>query len=118
MTAWSSSPLRGCSTRRQLTRSYGSNLKDGVVANTLSQEDNVRQVVGKVQRGEADAAVVYSTDAIPQIRDQLHIMQVPDPLETLAAYPIAADGTCRWSGASSCATQSGAVISPRPCATA
>jgi ABC-type Fe3+ transport system substrate-binding protein len=55
----------------------------------VSKEDNVRQVVSKVQLGEADAAVVYSTDATPQVRDQLQIIQVPDPLQTLATYPIA-----------------------------
>jgi molybdate transport system substrate-binding protein len=42
-----------------------------------------------VQLGEADAAVVYSTDATPQVRDQLHIIQVPDAYQVLAAYPIA-----------------------------
>jgi hypothetical protein len=60
-----------------------------VVANTVSQEDNVRQVVSKVQLGEADAAIVYSTDPTPQVRDQLNIIQVPDPLQTFASYPIA-----------------------------
>jgi molybdate transport system substrate-binding protein len=68
---------------------YGADFKTRVVANTVSQEDNVRQVVSKVQLGEADAAVVYSTDATPQVRDQLQIIQVPDPLQTLATYPIA-----------------------------
>src|SRR6185295_8093482 len=68
---------------------YGADFKAKVVANTVSQEDNVRQVVAKVQLGEADAAVVYSTDATPQVRDQLQILQVPDPLQTLATYPIA-----------------------------
>jgi len=34
-------------------------------------------------------AIVYSTDATPQVRDQLQIIQVPDPLQTLATYPIA-----------------------------
>ncbi len=68
---------------------YGADFKSKVVANTVSQEDNVRQVVSKVQLGEADAAVVYSTDATPQVRDQLQIIQVPDPLQTLATYPIA-----------------------------
>jgi molybdate transport system substrate-binding protein len=69
--------------------SYGPGFKDRVMANTVSQEDNVRQVVSKVQLGEADAAIVYSTDATPQVRDQLQIIQVPDPLQTLATYPIA-----------------------------
>ena len=69
---------------------YGSDFKSKVETNTVSKEDNVRQVVSKVQLGEADAAVVYSTDATPQVRDQLQIIQVPDPLQTLATYPIAA----------------------------
>jgi molybdate transport system substrate-binding protein len=69
--------------------SYGPGFKDKVVANTVSQEENVRQVVSKVQLGEADAAIVYSTDVTPRVRDQLAIIQVPDPLQTLASYPIA-----------------------------
>jgi molybdate transport system substrate-binding protein len=68
---------------------YGSDFKARVQANTVSQEDNVRQVVSKVQLGEADAAIVYSTDATPQVRDQLNIIDVPDPIQTLASYPIA-----------------------------
>jgi molybdate transport system substrate-binding protein len=68
---------------------YGADFKARVVANTVSAEDNVRQVVAKVQLGEADAAVVYSTDATPQVRAQLQIIQVPDPLQTLATYPMA-----------------------------
>jgi molybdate transport system substrate-binding protein len=69
--------------------SYGSDFKDKVMANTVSQETDVRQVVSKVQLGEADAAIVYSTDPTPQVRDQLNIIQVPDALQTLATYPIA-----------------------------
>jgi molybdate transport system substrate-binding protein len=68
---------------------YGSDFKSKVQANTVSQEDNVRQVVSKVQLGEADAAIVYSTDPTPQVRDQLNIIDVPDPIQTLASYPIA-----------------------------
>jgi molybdate transport system substrate-binding protein len=68
---------------------YGSDFRSKVEANTVSKEDNVRQVVSKVQLGEADAAVVYSTDVTPQVRDQLQLIQVPDPLQTLATYPIA-----------------------------
>ena len=42
-----------------------------------------------VESGAIPAAVVYSTDATPQVRDQLTIVQVPDPLQTFATYPIA-----------------------------
>ena len=68
---------------------YGADFKSRVQANTVSREDNVRQVVSKVQLGEADAAVVYSTDATPQARAQLQIIDIPDQLQTLASYPIA-----------------------------
>jgi molybdate transport system substrate-binding protein len=69
--------------------SYGSDFHNKVDSNTVSREDNVRQVVAKVQLGEADAAIVYSTDATPLVRDQLQIIQVPDPLQTFATYAIA-----------------------------
>jgi molybdate transport system substrate-binding protein len=68
---------------------YGPDFKRRVERNTVSKEDNVRQVVSKVQLGEADAAIVYSTDATPQVRDQVQLIQVPDELQTLATYPIA-----------------------------
>ena len=53
---------------------YGADFRSRVEANTVSREDNVRQVVSKVQLGEADAAVVYSTDATPQVRAQLQLI--------------------------------------------
>jgi molybdate transport system substrate-binding protein len=68
---------------------YGADFKSRVQANTVSQEDNVRQVVSKVQLGEADAAIVYSTDPAPPVRDQLQLIQIPDALQQLATYPIA-----------------------------
>jgi molybdate transport system substrate-binding protein len=68
---------------------YGADFKDRVEHTTVSREDNVRQVVAKVQLGEADAAVVYATDVTPQVRDQLQLVQIPDALQPIAAYPIA-----------------------------
>jgi molybdate transport system substrate-binding protein len=68
---------------------YPADFQSRVDANTVSREDNVRQVVSKVQLGEADAAVVYSTDATPRVRDELQLIEIPDRLQVFAAYPIA-----------------------------
>ena len=93
---------------------YGADFKSKVQANTVSREDNVRQVVSKVQLGEADAAIVYSTDPTPQVRDQLQIIQVPDPLQTLATYPIA---TAKGSNAAGGDAFGNYVLSPEGQAT-
>src|SRR4029434_9760559 len=58
-------------------------------ANIVSREPNVRQVMAKVQLGEADAAVVYLTDVTPQSAPDLLTISIPDDLNTLATYPIA-----------------------------
>jgi len=73
---------------------FGPDFKDRANANIVSREPNVRQVVAKVQLGEADAAVVYLTDVTPQAAPSLLTIPIPDDLNTLASYPIAlvADG--------------------------
>ena len=68
---------------------YGADFPKQVEGNIVSREDNVRQIVSKVQLGEADAGVVYTTDVTPQVRDQLQQIAIPDPLQTIATYPIA-----------------------------
>ncbi len=42
---------------------YGASFKTQVLANVVSRENNVRQVLSRVQLGEVDAGVVYTTDA-------------------------------------------------------
>ena len=69
---------------------YGADFKDRVNANIVSREPNVRQVVAKVNLGEADAAVVYSSDVTPDVRNTIGTLEVPDQFNTLASYPIAA----------------------------
>jgi molybdate transport system substrate-binding protein len=58
-----------------------------VLANVVSNEDNVKQVVAKVQLGEADAGIVYMSDAVaaPEVKS----IQIPDDLNIIAEYPIA-----------------------------
>ena len=67
---------------------YGSSFKDKVLANVVSNEDNVKQVVAKVQLGEADAGIVYTSDAFAA--PDLKTIMIPDEVNVIARYPIAA----------------------------
>ena len=68
---------------------FGADFKDKVNANIVSREANVRQVVAKVNLGEADAAVVYATDATPDIASNITAIPIADQYNTLASYPLA-----------------------------
>lgn len=67
---------------------YGAGFKTKVLANVVSKENNVKQVVSKVVLGEADAGVVYSTDAQADAA-KLTAIAIPDPFNVIATYPIA-----------------------------
>ncbi len=68
---------------------YGEDFRSAVVANFVSEEDNVRQVSAKVALGEADAGIVYSSDVTPDIASDVIVLPIPDAVNTLASYPIA-----------------------------
>lgn len=68
---------------------YGEDYRSAVLANLVSEEDNVRQVAAKVALGEADAGIVYISDVTPDIRDQVRMLYVPNRFNTIATYPIA-----------------------------
>lgn len=55
-----------------------------VVERTVSQESNVRQVLAKVELGEADAAIVYRTDASP--KREVQVINIPEDLNPRADY--------------------------------
>jgi molybdate transport system substrate-binding protein len=67
--------------------SFGADFKDKVLANVVSNEDNVKQVVAKVQLGEADAGIVYTSDAVAA--PELQTIEIPTELNVVAKYPIA-----------------------------
>lgn len=67
--------------------SFGTDFKDKVLANVVSNEDNVKQVVAKVQLGEADAGIVYTSDAVAA--PDLKTIEIPVELNIVAKYPIA-----------------------------
>jgi molybdate transport system substrate-binding protein len=71
----------------QMNAQFGSDFKDRVLANVVSNEDNVKQVVAKVQLGEADAGIVYTSDAIAV--PELKTLEIPAEVNMIAEYPIA-----------------------------
>lgn len=71
-----------------LNGAYGDGYQDAVLANVVSNEDNVKQVVTKVQLGEADAGIVYVSDAVAA--PELVRIEIPAGYNVIAKYPIAA----------------------------
>jgi molybdate transport system substrate-binding protein len=67
---------------------YGAGFDQRVLANVVSEEPDVRQVVAKVQLGEADAGIVYATDAAAAAAE-VRVLDIPDPFNVVATYPIA-----------------------------
>lgn len=65
---------------------YGAGFKERVLANVVSYENNVRQVVAKVELGEADAGVVYITDIKGSSAQEV---EIPDQYNVTARYYIA-----------------------------
>jgi len=63
------------------------NFSTQVLANVVSNETDVKQVVAKVQLGEADAGIVYISDAIAA--PTLKTIEIPAPDNVIAKYPIA-----------------------------
>jgi molybdate transport system substrate-binding protein len=69
-------------------RLYGADFRKKVVAHVRSRELNVRQVLTKVSLGEADAGVVYKTDAM-SAQNKVTAIEIPDTVNVIADYPIA-----------------------------
>ena len=67
---------------------FGSDFGTKVLANVVSNENDVKQVVAKVQLGEADAGIVYVSDAVAA--PELMTIEIPAKLNVTAQYPISA----------------------------
>lgn len=66
---------------------YGKNFEADVLANVVSNETDVRQVVTKVELGEADAGIVYISDSVAT--PELITIPIPIQFNIIAKYPIA-----------------------------
>ena len=66
---------------------YGEGFSARVLKNLVSEETNVRQAAAKVALGEADAAIVYATDAA--VTEGIRVIDIPDAYNIEAAYTIA-----------------------------
>ena len=71
----------------KLNTTYGEDFSEKVLANLVSEEPNVRQVATKVELGEADAAIVYVTDAV--LLENVRLIEIPDDANVIATYPLA-----------------------------
>lgn len=67
----------------------GPDFSTRVLDNLVSEEENVKAVVAKIQLGEADAGIVYASDVTPTVADALDIIEIPPETNVTAAYPIA-----------------------------
>ncbi len=68
---------------------YGQDFSERVLRNLVSEESNVRQVTTRIALGEADAGIVYQTDAMGDLGQQLITLPISAEHNQLASYLIA-----------------------------
>jgi len=67
----------------------GADYRERVLANVVSQEENVEAVVAKVRLSEADAGIVYTTDVAGERGKGLRTIDVPIDSNITASYYVA-----------------------------
>jgi len=70
------------------TKSLGADFPGRVQAKVASRELNVRQILAKVVLGEADAGIVYRSDAV-SAAGKVPVVAIPSEANVTAEYPIA-----------------------------
>ena len=80
----------GAYTRTMLERAgrhYGDSWKGAVLGRVVSEEQDVRAVLAKVVLGEADAGIVYATDAVAA-GSKVRTLLIPPALDVRADYVV------------------------------
>ncbi|HEY8926415.1 MAG TPA: molybdate ABC transporter substrate-binding protein [Polyangia bacterium] len=73
---------------QKATRTQGADFPRRVQAKVASRELNVRQILAKVALGEADAGIVYRSDAA-SAAGKVQVVTIPPESNVSAEYPIA-----------------------------
>jgi molybdate transport system substrate-binding protein len=68
--------------------SYGAGFNTSVLANVVSEETNVNDVVVKVALGQGDAGIVYVSDVPTAYKEKVTMITIPDSVNVIAQYPI------------------------------
>lgn len=74
----------------QDSATYGDGFVDAVAGNVVSEEEDVRDVLTRIQLGEADAGIVYVSDYVATEGGGVALVDIPDDVNAIASYPIAA----------------------------
>lgn len=74
-------------TKASADPSFGSSYQANVLKNVVSYEADVKSVLAKVSLGEADAGIVYTTDAATAA-STTSTLAIPDAFNVIATYPM------------------------------
>src|SRR5215208_2655630 len=67
---------------------YGSDFSERVLSKVASREADVKAAANRVAVGDADATIVYTSDATPSLRERVEVIEIPEELNVVATYPI------------------------------
>ena len=67
---------------------YGGGWRKSVDAHVVSEEQDVRQVLAKIVLGEADAGIVYATDALSAGK-KVRVVPILPRFQPVIEYPLA-----------------------------
>ena len=76
----------------EIVAKLGDDFGMGFYNNVVSEEENVRQIAAKIALGEADAALVYTSDITPDLAQQIQQIPIPTSQNITATYLIAPIG--------------------------